>query len=62
VDETAGVERVRAALDADLGIALSDLITGAELAALRARCDRLLTERRFPGPEGDMPAVPWPPF
>lgn len=61
-DELAGVERVRAALDAELTAALSDLLSPPELDALVARCDRLLTERRFPGPEGDMPAVPWPPF
>jgi uncharacterized repeat protein (TIGR03843 family) len=61
-DELAGVERVRAALDAELTEALSDLLSPPELDALVTRCDRLLTERRFPGPEGDMPAVPWPPF
>ncbi|MCW2789657.1 MAG: hypothetical protein JWP56_1960 [Aeromicrobium sp.] len=61
-EERAGVERVRAALAADLGEALSPLLTGRELAALAARCDRLLREGRFPAPRGDMPAIPWPPF
>lgn len=61
-DEAAGVERVRAALDGDLGQRLSELLTDEELWALGARCDRLLLENRFPGPEGDMPAFPWPFF
>ena len=34
----------------------------AEIAAITARCDRLLSERQFPAPEGAMPTVPWPPF
>ncbi|GAA3512526.1 SCO1664 family protein [Aeromicrobium panaciterrae] len=61
-DELAGVERVRTALDAELGSELAELITADELAALSARCDRLLTAQTFPAPSGDMPAVPWPPF
>jgi uncharacterized repeat protein (TIGR03843 family) len=61
-DELAGVERVRSGLAGDLGGRLSGLLSGRELAALAARCDRLLRERRFPGHEGDMPAVPWPLF
>lgn len=61
-DELAGVERVRSALDADLGAALATLLNGQEIAALSARCDRLITSGSFPAPSGDMPAVPWPPF
>ncbi len=61
-DELAGVDRVRADLDGDLGRRLSEEISGPELAALAARCDRLLREGRFPGHEGDMPALPWPLF
>jgi len=61
-DELAGVERVRAALAGDLGARLSGLLTAHELVALAARCERLLREPRFPEPEGDMPAVPWPLF
>ena len=61
-DELAGVDRVRSALAGDLGHRLAELLSDAELAALAARCDRLLRERRFPAPEGDMPAVPWPLF
>ncbi|GIG29403.1 SCO1664 family protein [Cellulomonas marina] len=61
-EELAGVERVRAALDDDLGLRLAELLTGRELTALVGRCDRLLRVGRFPRPRGDMPAVPWPLF
>ena len=61
-DELAGVERVRSGLAGDLGDRLSGMLSGPELAALAARCERLLRECRFPAPEGDMPAVPWPLF
>ncbi|GGC13789.1 SCO1664 family protein [Cellulomonas carbonis] len=61
-DELAGVEAVRAGLDGDLGDRLGELISDAELAALAARCDALLRDRRFPAHHGQMPAVPWPLF
>ncbi|MBX9243744.1 SCO1664 family protein [Actinotalea ferrariae] len=61
-DEAAGVRDVLAALGGALGDALSELLDDEELVALAARCERLLAERRFPAPEGDMPAVPWPLF
>jgi len=61
-DELAGIDRVSAALDGDLGDILAGLLTPGELAALAARCDRLRTRARFPEPEGEMPAVPWPLF
>jgi len=61
-DEIAGVERIRTLLAGELGAALAQLVTGEELAALAARCDRLVAERHFPAPEGHMPAVPWPLF
>jgi hypothetical protein len=32
------------------------------VAAVRRRVDRLLTERHYPEPSGDRPAIPWPPF
>lgn len=60
--ERAGVERVRAGLGDDLGGALVELLDEAEVTALGVRCGRLLDEGRFPGPEGEMPAVPWPLF
>lgn len=61
-EELAGVERVRAGLAGALGEELGALLSPAEVAALRRRCERLLRKGRFPGPEGEMPAVPWPLF
>lgn len=61
-DELEGVERVRSALTGKLRNTLGALLTGPENAALAARCDLLLQEARFPAPQGEMPAVPWPPF
>lgn len=61
-EEVEGVRRVLAGLDAALGDALAALLADDEVAALAARCERLLTEGCFPGPEGDMPAIPWPLF
>lgn len=60
--ELAGVERVLSGVDGDLGRRLSELLDGSEVAALTARCDRLLQDGVFPGPSGDMPAFPWPFF
>ncbi|WP_407317202.1 SCO1664 family protein [Isoptericola halotolerans] len=65
-DELEGVRRVRADLedtgDGGLGHRCTALLEAPELAALAGRCDRLLETARFPSPEGDMPAVPWPLF
>ncbi len=61
-DELAGVVRVRADVDGDLGRRLSDLLTDDEIAALADRCDRLLGRGTFPRPSGHMPAFPWPFF
>lgn len=60
--ETTGVASVRGQLDAGLGEALDGRLSVAEVAALAERCDRLLETGVFPGPAGDMPAVPWPVF
>ena len=38
------------------------LIEEEELAATLSRIDRFLSEKRFPEPSPDWPAVPWPPF
>jgi len=61
-DELAGIDRVRAELDGDLGSTLAGLLTPAEIVALAVRCDRLRTDGHFPAPQGEMPAVPWPLF
>ncbi|MDM7831119.1 SCO1664 family protein [Cellulomonas edaphi] len=62
VEELAGVARVRDALSGTLGERLAPLLADDEIAALEARCERLLRTARFPAPRGDMPAVPWPLF
>ncbi|MFF2813092.1 SCO1664 family protein [Streptomyces sp. NPDC058000] len=46
---------------APLAARLAELITEAELAALRARVDGLLSSGRHPEPSGEWPAIPWPP-
>jgi uncharacterized repeat protein (TIGR03843 family) len=61
-DERDGIERVRSCLADGLGDTLAGLLSAPEIAALAARCDRLLSEGRFPAPYGQMPAVPWPLF
>jgi uncharacterized repeat protein (TIGR03843 family) len=61
-DELAGLDRVIAALDAELGAALDELLTVDERDAFAARCAALRAVARFPAPHGYMPAVPWPLF
>lgn len=61
-DELEVIERVRAALDAELGARLGELLEPIEVAATVRRADRLLETRRFPRPSPTWPAVPWPPF
>ncbi len=61
-DERHGLERVRAALDGELGATLRSLLRSAEVRATIRRVDRLLETDRFPLPSPTWPAVPWPPF
>ena len=61
-DELDGIERVRSHVAGELGDALGGLLSSIEIAAVAARCERLLSEGRFPAPHGEMPAVPWPLF
>ncbi|MEZ5094918.1 MAG: SCO1664 family protein [Nocardioides sp.] len=61
-EEMRGLRRIRAGLDAELGEGLDELLTPAEVAACRARCDRLLERGCLPTPGGGWPAIPWPPF
>lgn len=50
------------ALDGALGDRLGELLAPEEVAATRKRVARLLRSGRFPQPDPDRPAVPWPPF
>ena len=61
-EELDGVQRAVSALDGSLGDALGELLEPDEVQACRSRCDRLLAQGTFPGPEGDMPPIPWPPL
>jgi hypothetical protein len=61
-DELDGLTRIREALDGDLGVALRELLSRAEVTATRHRVDGLLAAGRFPLPSGTWPAIPWPPF
>ncbi|MDF3289041.1 SCO1664 family protein [Streptomyces silvisoli] len=60
-DARTALQRLSEALGDDLGERLSPLLTDAELAALRARVETLLTTGRHPEPSGRWPAIPWPP-
>ena len=44
-----------------LAARLAELVTGAELDAVRKRTEALLSSGRHPLPSGDWPAIPWPP-
>lgn len=61
-EEIEGLERVRAALDGDLGATLAGLLSRVEVRATARRTDLLLSTGRFPFPTPDWPAIPWPPF
>ena len=66
-EELAALARVRAALRTTarpglLATSLAELISAAEIAATRARVADLLRTGRFPGPNPEWPAIPWPPY
>ncbi|WP_104180394.1 SCO1664 family protein [Arthrobacter sp. B0490] len=61
-EEIDGVDRVREGLKGELGRNLAELLTAEEVSSLAARCAALRATGRFPGPRGEMPAVPWPLF
>ncbi len=41
---------------------LENYLTALEVGALRGRIEKLLTEKRFPLPNPNWPAIPWPPY
>ncbi|MGL3805075.1 SCO1664 family protein [Paeniglutamicibacter sp. R2-26] len=61
-EEEAGIVRVSEGLHSGLGRSLTNLLGADEIESLAARCARLRLARRFPAPDGEMPAVPWPLF
>jgi hypothetical protein len=61
-EDLAVVARLAADLEAGLGEALCGLLAPREVEATRRRASQLLQAGRFPQPDPDRPAVPWPPF
>ncbi len=61
-DELEGLDRIRTALDGELGDELRPLLSAAELRATRRRVESLLVDGCFPLPSPNWPAIPWPPF
>ncbi len=58
----AGVRLVLIGLEGELGADLHELLDADEISALAERCERLLTERRFPARPARGPVIPWPAF
>ena len=66
-EEVAALRRVsdglgKGAVPGPLAVALSELLSLDEIEATRARTAALLDTGRFPGPNPDWPAIPWPPY
>ena len=62
-EEAAGLRRLAAALDGELGTTLAGLLTRDELAVTTRRVTRLLDRGVFPAPASSAyPVIPWPPF
>ncbi len=62
LDELERVEAVRDRLLGDLGERLRELLDRAEVAATVRRAEGLLRTGRFPQPDPERPAIPWPPY
>jgi uncharacterized repeat protein (TIGR03843 family) len=60
-EETEQLERLEVAVAGDAEQILN-LISHNEYASLLARINRLLSEKKFPSPSDEWPAIPWPPF
>jgi hypothetical protein len=66
-EETAALRRIadglgKGVVPGPLAVALADLLSLDEIEATRARVAALLETGRFPGPNPDWPAIPWPPY
>ncbi|UNS96086.1 SCO1664 family protein [Streptomyces tubbatahanensis] len=60
VEALRGLSRQLAA-GAELAARLAELLTDAEVEAVRGRVEALLSSGAHPLPSGDWPAIPWPP-
>ena len=56
------LRRAEILLNNDLAKQLEPLLTKAEIDAILMRVERLLSKGRFPLPNPDWPAIPWPAF
>jgi hypothetical protein len=56
------LEAARDALAGQLGADLTPLLAADEIAAIGERVESLLASGRFPQPDPDRPAIPWPPY
>jgi uncharacterized repeat protein (TIGR03843 family) len=56
------LRRLRKDLLGRLGTELRRLLSAREMRALAARLDDLIDTERFPMPDPDRPAIPWPPY
>jgi len=66
-DEVEGLRKARDGLGegarpGGLALALTELLSLDEIDATRVRVAELLDAGRFPGPNPDWPAIPWPPY
>jgi uncharacterized repeat protein (TIGR03843 family) len=62
-DAEAGLlDRGADALAGPLATELLTLLAPAEVAAIGERTARLIESGRFPQPDPDRPAIPWPPY
>ncbi len=60
--ETAALQGLRRSLTGSLGERLAELLSDDEVTAVDRRAAALLHEGRFPIPDPDRPALPWPPY
>ena len=61
-EEVEILRKTQALLSGELGDLLRAYISDEEIAATQMRVSRLISEGRFPIPNPDWPAVPWPAF
>jgi uncharacterized repeat protein (TIGR03843 family) len=61
-EELVVLARLRDDLAGPLGRDLRRLLAAREVRATAARVEELLRTGRFPRPDPDRPAIPWPPF
>ena len=56
------LEKLRAQYTAGLAEALSEHLSAAEVGTVALRITQLLQTKRYPAPDEDRHAIPWPPM